>query len=398
MQDVHGSNQDDASAAPGSTSSATAERPELRYRFECETIDEFGALYAPDISRGGIFIRTQQVLPLASAVKIELLLADETPFISAEGLVFWTRAASEPGTSQGEPGMGIRFTRMSQDSHRNLTRILAVKQAEDWIRAAEAAAELEASSRSSDQEDEEIGDVETAVVKIADLRAVVGKAAARRPEASAPAQPMDPGAVTAVVPLETLAADTAPTVAPAQPSGPAPVSVPRSLSHPIPALPDWAFVSTRFGAARTPESASDDSSAEADRSAVPTHIPDLRDASFGAPGSAATQTVSSQSKVLTPASGSGLRVLRRHTGLRLVVGAALVLVTALAVAPRPKATKPAGRTRIGAVVSPEARPAPGAAAPTAVTAPARSQASTPAYPVMFGPEPPPSSERVVSSR
>ena len=419
MQDAHGSNQDDAPASP---SSATAERPELRYRFECETIDEFGALYAPDISRGGIFIRTQQVLPLASAVKIELLLADETPFISAEGLVFWTRAASEPGTTQGEPGMGIRFTRMSQDSHRNLTRILAVKQAEDWIRAAEAAAELNAESHSfdHDHDDEEIGDVETAVVKIADLRAVVGTAAARRPEAAAPAQPLEAaGAVTAVVPLETLAADTAPTAALAPPSGPAPVSVPRSLSHPIPALPDWAFVSTRFGAGRTPASSpegvsqgvsqgaseggstvSTDPAAEADRAAVPTHIPDLRDASFGAPGSMATQTVSPQTKEIAPAPASGLGWLRRHTGLRLVLGAALVLVTALAVAPRHKPSKATGqgRTRIGAAVSPEARPASGAGAPTAATAPAPSPASTPAYPVMFGPEPPPSSERVVSSR
>src|SRR5690349_9340334 len=168
MQDANGSNHDDASTS--TTSAATAERPELRYRFECETIDEFGALYAPDISRGGIFIRTHQVLPLASAVKIELLLADETPFISAEGLVFWTRAPSEPGTTQGEPGMGIRFTRMSPDSHRNLTRILAVKQAEDWIRAAEAAAELDAESRSPERDDDEIGDLDTAVVKIADLR------------------------------------------------------------------------------------------------------------------------------------------------------------------------------------------------------------------------------------
>src|SRR4051812_43131044 len=189
MQDAHGSNQNDPSTAPTSASASAAERPELRYRFECETIDEFGALYAPDISRGGIFIRSHQVLPLASAVKVELLLADETPFISAEGLVFWTRAPSEAGTTQGEPGMGIRFTRMSQDSHRNLTRILAVKQAEDWIRAAEAAAELEAESRSADQDEEEIGDVDTAIVKIADLRAVVAKAAAPLPEAFAPAQP-----------------------------------------------------------------------------------------------------------------------------------------------------------------------------------------------------------------
>jgi len=438
MQDAHGSNQDDASTAP--VSPAAAERPELRYRFECETIDEFGALYAPDISRGGIFIRTHQVLPLASAVKIELLLANERPFISAEGLVFWTRASAEPGTTQGEPGMGIRFTRMSPDSHRNLTRILAVKQAEDWIRAAEAAAELEAESRSPERDDDEIGDLDTAVVKIADLRAVVAKAAAPAPEAFAPAQPMEAAAaVTAVVSLEALASDTAPCPAPpasaaesdpsaavsavaavaaepsapgsetaapppaaaahevaeprsvpSPPSGPAPVSVPRSLSRPIPALPDWAFVATRFGAARVPASSAIDSSADAERAAVPTLIPDTRDASFGAPGSVATQTVSTQSKAVAPESSGRLRLLRQHAGLRLVVGAALVLVTALAVAPRPKTSKPAGRTRVGAVVAPAARPAP--------TAQAAPSTSAPAYPKMFGPEPAPSFERMVSSR
>jgi len=419
MQDAHGSNQGPASTA----SSSAAERPELRYRFECETIDEFGALYAPDISRGGIFIRTQQVLPLASAVKIELLLADETPFISAEGLVFWTRAPSEPGTTQGEPGMGIRFTRMSQDSHRNLTRILAVKQAEDWIRATEAAAELEAESRpSAGKDDDEIGDVDTAVVKIADLRSVMARAVAPASEAAAPAQPVDAAAaVTAVVSLAAVASDTAsgpettgpeapapsghdvvaPRSLPAQPSGPAPASVPRSLSHPIPALPDWAFVSTRFGAARTPANRPDDSSvdpsADADRAAVPTHIPDLRDASFGAPGSAATQTVRNSSKVVAPASSGALRLLRQHTELRLVVGAALVLVTALAVAPRHKATKAAGRTPVGAVVAPAA-PSPSAEPKPAPTSAPSASASPPTYPMMFGPEPAPSFERVVSSR
>jgi len=102
-----------------------------------------------------------------------------------------------------------------------------------------------------------------------------------------------------------------------------------------------------------------------------------------------TQTVSAQSKAVAPVSSGRLRSLRQHTGLRLLVGAALVLVTALALAPRHKAAKPGGHTRIGAVVSPPSRPA-----PTAVAAPA----PVPAYPVMFGPEPPPSSERVVSSR
>jgi uncharacterized protein (TIGR02266 family) len=363
---------------PANSSTATTapgERRELRFRFECATLDAFGALYAPDISRGGIFIRTRDVLPLASPVKLELLLADESPFIVAEGLVFWTRDSGQAG-AQGEPGMGIRFTKMSQDSHRNLTHVLTVKKAEERIREAEAEGEAE--------EDSWTEEVNTLVASSADLRAAVVRGSGGVPEAAAvesaaatrrhalPARSDETAAATVDVVeqalaerafaeevrtskaarIEVIAApDSSLVIAPVavSPSG-------RSLSRPLPLLPDWAFVSTRFGAqtpaAGTAKDAASDDDAAAD-AAVPQHIPDVRDTSFGAPGSVATLAIPARPS----AAPRGWALLRRYTGLRLIAGAALVLVTTLALAPRQKQTMPAARPRAAVVSTPAAHAA-----------------------------------------
>lgn len=344
---------------------ALDERHELRFRFQCDSVDAFGAVYAPDISRGGIFIRTRDVLPLATPVKLELLLADESPFIVAEGLVFWTRDSGQTG-GQAEPGMGIRFTKMSQHSHRNLTQILAVKKAEERIReaAAEAEAEGEAAEGSWTEE------ANTAVATNADLRAAVVRGAGAATDAPAveaaapttkyalPARPDETAAAATDVAEQVLAerafADEVRTSKSARievvaaPDGAlviAPVAVSpsgRSLPRPAPLLPDWAFVSTRFGA-KTP----------AADAAVPQHIPDVRDTSFGArAASVATLAVPAPS-----AAPRGWARLRQHMGLRLVAGAAVALITTLALAPRPRPPIPAPRPPAGLMSRPAAHAA-----------------------------------------
>lgn len=362
-----------SSRPPKASAAVTApsERHELRYRFQCETIDAFGTLYAPDISRGGIFIRTRDVLPLAAPVKLELLLADESPFLVAEGLVFWTRDAGQVGAG-GEPGMGIRFTKMSQESHRHLTHILAVKKAEESLREAQAEADVEA------EEDSWTEEVNTVVASNADLRAAVvrdGGAATDAPSGELDAQTKkhalsaqadvtvptkadaaeqalaerafaDEVRTSKSARIEVVAApDAAVVMAPlaVSPSG-------RSLPRPVPALPDWAFVSTRFGA-RTPAPETAGNAEAAADAAVPQHIPDIRDASFGVTGSAVTVAVPA-----VPVGPRGWAHLRQHTGLRLVAGAALVLITTLALAPRQKHTAPSPRPR-AALVSPPSVPA-----------------------------------------
>jgi hypothetical protein len=86
---------------------------------------------------------------------------------------------------------------------------------------------------------------------------------------------------------------------------------------------------------------------------VPQHIPDVRDTSFGAPASVGTVAIPA-----LPSAPRGWALLRRYTGLRLVAGAALVLVAALLLAPRQKQALPAARPRAGLVSAPAAHAAP----------------------------------------
>ena len=166
---------------------------------------------------------------------------------------------------------------------------------------------------------------------------------------------------------------------------PPPPAVRRALSHPVPVLPDWAFASSRAtagnGAALPLQGAALPS---ADDVAVPQHIADVRDTSFGTRGSVATVAPASAALVV-----ERKRSLRNHVGLRLIVGAGLVLVTALALAPRQKSPRSAAKARAAAVAGPSSH----------------AQASPPAahaLPATFGVEPSgpfaTAPERLVSSR
>jgi uncharacterized protein (TIGR02266 family) len=311
---------------------ASGEPEELRFRFECDSVDDFGAIYAPDISRGGIFIRTAELLPLASIVKIDLQLANGTTFISGEGLVFWVRQPDQVG-AHGESGMGIRFTKITAESHRNLIRILAVKDAEESLQDAVDSdfdgGENECTVVSRDQEilaAASLWSVKAPVAANADQTVPMAAPAATAgalDESSSPA-----AAAPEVASVEAPSPAVAPqTVAPAAaaPEANAPASVPASLSRPIPALPDWAFVSTRFAVEdRAAQAATD--------AAVPQHIADDRRSALelSAPAQAASLRVSSSRRIAASLAARG------GGSVGLVLGAALVLITALALAPHPK--------------------------------------------------------------
>ena len=76
---------------------------EVQYR----SAQEFTAAYAKNISGGGIFIRTQQPLPLNREVQLRFSLPSvPKPFV-IQGLVVWTNP--HPSRSSFPPGMGIKF-------------------------------------------------------------------------------------------------------------------------------------------------------------------------------------------------------------------------------------------------------------------------------------------------
>ena len=82
--------------------------------------------HANDVSRGGIFVRNPQVLAVGCTVRLNLQLADGSTLLAGEGTVFWTREA-DTTRAESEPGMGIRFTRLTNESQRMLTHLLAEK-------------------------------------------------------------------------------------------------------------------------------------------------------------------------------------------------------------------------------------------------------------------------------
>ncbi len=76
---------------------------EVRYR----TAQEFLAAYSRNISGGGIFLRTQQPLPLNQTVLLRFTLPGVTHQFQVHGVVVWANPASV--RSSFPAGMGIKF-------------------------------------------------------------------------------------------------------------------------------------------------------------------------------------------------------------------------------------------------------------------------------------------------
>lgn len=81
----------------------------VRFEVSFRTETEFATEYAGNLSRGGIFIRTDNPPPMNEKVTVELRLPDASTVLSTEGIVVHrvTRAESEAGG--GEAGVGVQF-------------------------------------------------------------------------------------------------------------------------------------------------------------------------------------------------------------------------------------------------------------------------------------------------
>ncbi|MGI5861053.1 MAG: TIGR02266 family protein [Myxococcales bacterium] len=79
--------------------------------------------FSSDISRGGIFVATCQIMPLGTRVEVGLELPEGTR-IEVRGVVRWSR---EPNDRFPEvfPGVGIQFTELEEESRRALEAFAA---------------------------------------------------------------------------------------------------------------------------------------------------------------------------------------------------------------------------------------------------------------------------------
>lgn len=97
----------------------------LKVRFKSATVDEFIEQYSRDLSRGGIFIKSKQPMPVGTLLKFEMQLKDESPLIHGVGRVVWKREAGEGSNTEAPSGMGIKFIRMEPECRALVERIVA---------------------------------------------------------------------------------------------------------------------------------------------------------------------------------------------------------------------------------------------------------------------------------
>ncbi|MET0340772.1 MAG: TIGR02266 family protein [Polyangiales bacterium] len=95
----------------------------LKVRFKSATVDEFIEHYSKDVSRGGIYIKSSQPLPVGTLLKFQFQLKDESALIRGVGRVVWTRAEADAAADM-PAGMGIKFIKMDTESRATVERII----------------------------------------------------------------------------------------------------------------------------------------------------------------------------------------------------------------------------------------------------------------------------------
>ena len=98
----------------------------LRIKFRSASLDQFIERYAVDVSRGGIFIRTREPLPVGTQLRFDFQLQDAAPLLAGEGTIVWIRE-NDPARAGVTPGMGVRFDKLTPASQPVLEKILAEK-------------------------------------------------------------------------------------------------------------------------------------------------------------------------------------------------------------------------------------------------------------------------------
>jgi molecular chaperone DnaK len=100
---------------------------ELRIRLAYGSVDDFIERYALNVSRGGIFVRTLEPLPVGTEVTLDVSLASGDHVITGKGVVRWTTPPSAPGEPRNEPGMGVKFLELSSESRALVELVVATR-------------------------------------------------------------------------------------------------------------------------------------------------------------------------------------------------------------------------------------------------------------------------------
>jgi type IV pilus assembly protein PilZ len=97
-------------------------RSHVEIAVEYALVDEFVSEYTRNISKGGIFIRSDRQLPLGTQIAFRLDVPGLPEPLTIMGRVAWARGPEESASEGEEPGMGIEFLFDSEEQRAGVVR------------------------------------------------------------------------------------------------------------------------------------------------------------------------------------------------------------------------------------------------------------------------------------
>jgi len=100
----------------------------VRIRLRFASFDALIEKFAPNVTRGGVFVASRTPLPIGSTFAFEIQLAGGEVALAGDGKVTWVKAF-DPAAPQKPHGMGVQFLRLDNPSRELLNKVLARKAA-----------------------------------------------------------------------------------------------------------------------------------------------------------------------------------------------------------------------------------------------------------------------------
>jgi len=100
----------------------------VRVRLRYAAFDTFIEKFAPNVTRGGVFLASKTPFPVGTVFAFELQLAGGEVALSGDGKVTWVKPF-DPAQPQKAHGMGVQFLRLDGPSRETLNQMLARKAA-----------------------------------------------------------------------------------------------------------------------------------------------------------------------------------------------------------------------------------------------------------------------------
>jgi hypothetical protein len=90
----------------------------VRLQLKCSNVEDFIERFAPNVTRGGIFLPSKEPREVGATIRFELALDDESVVFAGEGVVTWAKPK----------GMGVKFTTLGPEAQPILERLLERRQ------------------------------------------------------------------------------------------------------------------------------------------------------------------------------------------------------------------------------------------------------------------------------